>query len=481
MPNTNRQPQMRILLVDDDEDVRTSIYSFLAARDHDVIQSHNGKDAISRIERERFDIVITDIKMPGADGYEILQNIKQHAPETEVIMMTGYGDVDMAVRAMRDGAFDFFTKPVKMQEISASIERTARFHTLRKERDQAQAQLKRISTLAHQQYGLNALIGHSSTFQDVKVSIEQICETDNTSVLLTGETGTGKEGIARAIHYESSRANGPFVAVDCTAIPENLFESVFYGHEKGAFTDAHETRQGYFEQAHGGTLFLDEIGDMPSEMQVRLLRTLEERKIRRIGSNKEIDVDVRVISATNQDLSDAIAQGQFRQELFHRINTFLIHSPPLRERLGDIQILTQHFLNHYAREMRKTIQGFTETAQEMLNTYTFPGNVRELKNTIERAVILCKTDHIFPSDLQFTSTIQIAPKEDTPATSPPTPHTLAQALQSLPNENLTLATVELDIIQEALRRCQGNRGDAADLLGLSRFALRRRMALYNVE
>lgn len=472
---------MHILLVDDDADVRTSIYNFLTVRQHDVTQAENGKDALSKIEQNRFDIVITDIKMPGADGYQILRDIKQKIPETEVIMMTGFGDIDMAVNAMKDGAFDFFTKPVKMQELSAAIERTERFHTLRKERDHAQAQLQRISAQAHQQYGLSALIGQSTIFQTVKEAIEQICQTENTSVLLTGETGTGKEGIARAIHYESNRASGPFVAVDCTAIPENLFESVFYGHEKGAFTDARETRQGYFEQAHNGTLFLDEIGDMPSDMQVRLLRTLEERQIRRVGSNKEIDVNVRIISATNQNLSDAISQGRFRQELYHRINTFVIHAPPLRDRLGDIQILAQHFLTHYAREMRKTILGFSEAAQHQLNTYTFPGNVRELKNTIERAVILCKTDHITPNDLQFTNITPMQPLQDAPQENPSSQQTLAQALQNLSDEHINLATVEVTIIREALRRCQDNRGDAADLLGLSRFALRRRMTLYNIE
>ena len=471
------QPQMRILLVDDDEDVRSSIFSFLDARKHDVTQAHNGKDALAKIEHQAFDIVITDIKMPGATGFEILTHIKQHTPKTEVIMMTGFGDIDMAVKAMRDGAFDFFSKPVKMQELSAAIERTERFHTLRQERDQAQAQLTRLSEKAHQKYGINALIGQSAIFQEVKDLIQQVAQTDNTSVLITGETGTGKEGIARAIHYESNRASGPFVAVDCTAIPENLFESVFYGHKKGAFTDAHETRHGYFEQAHGGTLFLDEIGDMSSDMQVRFLRTLEERQIRRIGDDTEINVDIRVVSATNQNLTDAITQGIFRQELFHRINTIVIPSPPLRERQQDIQILADHFLNHYAREMRKTISNFTDTARKMLNTYNFPGNVRELKNTIERAVILCKTDHITPQDLQFTNTITIP----TPPPSQPSPQTLPQALATLPNENINITTVEKNLIQEALARCQNNRGDAADMLGLSRFALRRRMTLYNLE
>lgn len=478
MPNNTRQPQMRILLADDDTDVRSSIFQFLKARNHNVTQAHNGQDALSKSEKSQFDIVITDIKMPGANGFEILTHLKKNAPKTEVIMMTGFGDLDMAVKAMREGAFDFFTKPVKMQELSASIERTERFHTLRQERDQAQDQLKRISARAHQKYGINALIGQSQAIQNVKGAIQQICQTDHTSVLLTGETGTGKEVIAKAIHYESNRANGPFIAVDCTAIPDNLFESMFYGHEKGAFTDARDTQQGYFEQAHGGTLFLDEIGDMSPDMQVRLLRTLEERKIRRIGGKSEIAVDVRIVSATNQNLAEAISEGLFRQELYHRINTFVIHSPALRERPDDIPILAQHFLNDYAREMRKTITGFSDVAQETLTSYPFPGNVRELKNTIERAVILCQTNTLMPDNLQFTTlampTTPIATSES------PTTNALPQMLQQLSDDTLNLNDVEATIIREALRRTN-NKGDAADLLGLSRFALRRRLSIHSIE
>ena len=480
MHNMPRPPQMRILLADDDDDVRIPIFNFLIARNHNVTQTHNGLDTLTQLKQERFDIVITDLKMPGADGFDVLNHVKQHTPQTEVIMMTGFGDIDMAVKAMREGAFDFFSKPVKMQELLASIERTERFHALRQERDQAQAQLQRISEQAHQKYGINALIGQSSTIQNVKDLIQQICQTNNTSVLLTGETGTGKEVIARAIHYESNRAKSPFVAVDCTAIPENLFESVFYGHEKGAFTDARTTQHGYFEQAQGGTLFLDEIGDMPTDMQVRLLRTLEERKIRRIGGKIEIEVDVRIISATNQNLSNSIAQGHFRQELYHRINTFIIHSPPLRERSNDIITLAHHFLSHYAREMRKPITTLSHSAQQTLLNYDFPGNVRELKNTIERAVILCNTDTITPNNLQFT-TLSVPTIQNRPSQPNRPSDTLSQILQTLPNENLNVTEIEADIIKEALRRSNNNKGDAANLLGLSRFALRRRMTLYNIE
>lgn len=466
--------QLNILLADDDDIVRVSIAAFLAVRGHRVVEANDGMQALQHLRKNTFDVVITDIKMPGADGFAILSKCRQNTLNTEVIMVTGFGDIQLAVRAMREGACDFFTKPVKLEELSTAFERIERIFTLRQERDQARLLLDQHHTEARQRHGLHALIGQSSAIQSIKTLVQQVAQTETTSVLVTGETGTGKEVVARAIHHESSRSGNPFLAVDCTAIPDNLFESAFYGHEKGAFTDARETHQGHFEQANEGTLFLDEIGDMPLDMQVRLLRTLEERHIRRVGGNREIPVDVRIISATNQNLEEAITTSRFRGDLYHRINTFIIHLPPLRERPGDIMHLARHYLDLYVRELRKPILNFSPEASARLQSHPFQGNVRELKNTIERAVILCQNEHIEPENLQFPSAASV----------PQVPLDTSDVntiLQALPDKALTLEQAEAQIIREALRRCNWNRGLTAKLLGLSRYALRRRMQVHGIE
>ena len=466
--------QLRVLLADDDDIVRLSVSSFLKIRGHQFVEAQNGIQALEYLAKESFDVAITDIKMPGADGFEILNHIRNNIPSTEIIMITGFGDIQLAVRAMREGASDFFTKPVDMVDLGTAFERIERIFTLRHERDHAQAQLNQLRTEARERHGLNALIGQSPPVQQVKNLIEKIAQTEITSVLVQGETGTGKDVAARAIHHESNRTSCPFVAVDCTAIPDNLFESEFYGHEKGAFSDARETHKGYFEQAHTGTLFLDEIGDMPQDMQVRLLRTLEERQIRRVSGSHEIPVDVRVISATNQDLEAAISTGRFREDLYHRINTLVINLAPLRERAGDIQLLAKHYLDLYVREVRKPIRDFSPEAWARLQEHPFLGNVRELKNTVERAVILCQSDQIKPENLQF-SALTI------PTTTPLNKSEVDTVLQALPDTALELNGAEAQIIREALRRCNWNKGKTANLLGLSRYSLRRRMKIHEIE
>ena len=473
---------MHILLIDDDDDVRTSIGDYLDARGHHVVRAKDGARGVQILRDSPFDVVITDIKMPGLDGFEVLRNVRQQAPETEVIMMTGYGDIDAAVTAMREGAFDFFTKPVKMRDLRASLERTARFHALRQEKNRVQNRLNQIDAAARQRYGMAAIMGESPAMQAVKTLIRQVSQAQNTTVLVHGETGTGKELVARAIHHESDRSLGPFIPVDCTSVPESLAEAQFYGHEKGAFTDAKETRKGHFEQADGGTLFLDEIGDMAPDMQARLLRTLEERQIRRVGGTVEIPVDVRVISATNRNLGLAVTESQFREDLYHRLNTFIIQLPPLRERPEDMLSLVRHFLSRYAHPSQDPIEAFTPDALGLLRAYAFPGNVRELKNTVERAVILAQNERITVDHLKFTPSVSSQP--DSAEAAPPMftpPTSLDTLLSALPDESLNLSALEENAIREAIRRSGGNRGQAADRLGLSRFALRRRMALYKIE
>jgi len=474
---TATQATLRILLIDDDPAMLTSVGDYLKARGHQVHLARDGRKGLEVFKDEEPEIVITDIRMPGIDGFEVLRKVRERAPDTEVIMVTGYGEIDAAVQAMREGAFDFFTKPLKMRELAASMQRIVRFHALRQEKNRVQERLDYLETETRERYGRTAIVGESAAVQKVRDQIELLGKGEATAVLIGGETGTGKEMVARALHYDGSRGDGPFVAVDCASVPASLFESAFFGHEKGAFTDARETRKGYFELADGGTLFLDEIGDMAPEMQAGLLRVLEERRVRRVGGSREIPVDVRVVSATNRDLSQDLSQGGIRRDLYYRLNTFTLQLAPLRERPEDIPLLAEHFLSRYVREMRKPIEGFSPAAATLLQTYSFPGNVRELKNAVERAVIFCQGGQIGPEDLQFAPSPQ-PPKEPPTPASPGNP---GGRRRSGFAGSLDLAALEKEAIQEALRRCGANRRQAAALLGISRFALRRRMTHYGLE
>ena len=386
------------------------------------------------------------------NGFEVLRQVQSISPETEVIVITGVQEAENAFRALREGAFDFFNKPFKVEELNAAIQRTVRYQALRKEKDRVQAKLDRMEAKEREKSGLNALIGESEAVVKMKAQIQQVAATDYTTVLIVGETGTGKELVARAVHSESDRAGGPFVAVNCSAIPGNLFESAFFGHKKGAFTDAKADQKGHFELADGGTLFLDEIGDMPLEMQVRLLRTLEERCIRPVGSSDEIAVDVRVVAATNRVLSVAVQEGNFREDLYYRLNVFAIQVPPLRERSGDVLFLAQHFLAGYARDLRKPLMGFSREAEALLQKQVFPGNVRMLKNAVERAAILCGGREIDADDLSF-ELFEIGPASS-----------VDRMVQSFPEDQMSLPAFEKALLCEALRRTEGNQVQAAALL-----------------
>lgn len=462
------QVSMTVLVIDDDAHIRAAIGKFLIARGHTVIEATNGEKGVEVVESQAVDIVITDVKMPGVDGFEVLRRVRSVAPETEVIVITGVKESENAFRALREGAFDFFNKPFKVEDLNAAIQRTVRYQVLRKEKNRVQARLDRIEE--RERSGLNALIGESEAVVRMKAQIQQVAATDNTTVLIVGETGTGKELVARAVHCESDRAVGPFVAVNCSAIPGNLFESAFFGHEKGAFTDAKADQKGHFELADGGTLFLDEIGDMPLEMQVRLLRTLEERCIRPVGSSEEVAVDVRVVAATNRVLVAAVREGSFREDLYYRLNVFAIQVPPLRERMGDVLFLARHFLAGYARDLRKPLVGFSREAEDLLQKQVFPGNVRMLKNAVERAAILCGDGEIDADDLGF-DLVEGGPVEDSD---------VGHVVQSLPGDQMNLPAFERALLCEALRRTEGNQVQAAALLGVSRMVLRSRMKRYGL-
>ena len=466
------QVSMTVLVIDDDAHIRSSIGKFLIARGHTVIEAANGEKGVEVVESQAVDIVITDVKMPGMNGFDVLRRVRSVAPEIEVIVITGVKESENAFRALREGAFDFFSKPFKVEDLNAAIQRTVRYQALRKETDRMQARLDLFVVQERERSGLNAIIGESEAVVKMKAQILQVAVTDNTTVLIVGETGTGKELIARAVHCESDRASGPFVPVNCSAIPANLFESAFLGHTKGAFTDAKADQKGHFELADGGTLFLDEIGDMPLEMQVRLLRTLEDRCIRPVGSSDEVPVDVRVVAATNKSLTAAVEEGTFREDLYYRLNVFTIQVPPLRERPGDVLFLARHFLADYARDLRKPLMGFSREAEDLLQRQVFPGNVRMLKNTVERAAILCGDGEIDAENLGFGL---VESSSITEISSMPAERVVEQMVQSLSEKQMNLPAVEKALIQEALRRTGGNQAHAAELLGISRMVLRNRM------
>ena len=359
-----------------------------------------------------------------------------------------------------------------MQSLITALERTARFHALRLEKNRYRDQLVDLRSEAQQVYGLDAIVGESVEIQRVKKQIREVAAANGTTVLIYGDTGTGKELVARAIHHESQRADGPFISVDCTSVPETLAESELFGHVKGAFTDARENRKGRITQADGGTLFLDEVGDMPSTIQARLLRTLEERRVLPLGGTKELSVDVRVVSATNKNLSQAVSEGAFRQDLFYRLNTMEIHLPALRERRADIPILAAHFLNRFAGELRKSVSGFDDEALDLLMNHNFLGNVRELRNLMERAMISCRG--------QFIGIADVPLNRSTVTRSKLTKSSDPSALNIEQLDDLNLKGLEEQAIREALRRAKGNQHRAADMLGVSRFTIKRRIDRYGI-
>ena len=471
---------MDILVIDDDAKIRASVGKFLIARGHTVIEAANGEKGLKVVKSQAVDIVITDVKMPGIDGFEVLRQVRELSPETEVIVVTGINDAENAFRALRDGAFDFFTKPFKIELLNAAIQRTVRYQTLRKEKSRVEARLDRIEAQERERNGLDAIVGNSPLILKMKEQIRQVAAADNTTVLIVGETGTGKELVARAVHYESARAGGPFIPVNCSAIPTGLFESEFFGHVKGAFTDARAARKGHFELAHGGTLFLDEIGDMTPDMQVRLLRILEDRRIRPVGASSEIPVDVRVVAATNRDLPRAVQEGSFREDLYYRLNVFTIQVPPLRQRAGDVLVLARHCLEGYAHELRKPIRGFSEEAEELLQSQVFPGNVRMLKNTVERAAILCQNGEVTADDLVFDflggDLLESSEKREGQQEIE-----VAEVVRQLQEEHMNLPALEREVIKEALRRTGDNQVQAAKMLGISRTMFRSRVRRYGIS
>ncbi|MEZ4269755.1 MAG: sigma-54 dependent transcriptional regulator [Myxococcota bacterium] len=456
----------RILIVDDERSLREFLEIFLRKEGYEVSLASNGRDAINRLEcGEAFDLVLTDLMMPQVDGLGVLEAVKDRAPDTQVLMMTAFATTDTAIDAMKKGAFDYVQKPFKVDEIKVVIEKALNQRRLLEENRQLRAQV-------HKQYSFHNIVGRSARMQQVFELVRRVADT-RTSVLITGESGTGKELVARAIHHGSRRQDFPLVAVNCGAIPENLMESELFGHTKGAFTGAHVAKVGMFSAANQGTIFLDEVGELPMHLQVKLLRVLQERRIRPVGSVSEEAIDVRVIAATNQDLEEAIRGGRFREDLYYRLNVIRLEIPPLRERREDIPLIARHFLKRFATEMDRPIEDFAPETTELLLAYDFPGNVRELENIVERAVTFETTRAVTPDSLPPT-----VASGDTRLRG------LAAEL-TVPPEGMDLegllAELERGLLIQGLERTGGNRTEAAKLLRISFRSLRYKLDKYDIN
>jgi DNA-binding NtrC family response regulator len=380
-----------ILVVDDSNVVRENLSELLTAEGYEVDSCADGKEALQVLQDHIYDVVLTDLSMPEVDGMAVLSFLVQHFPETSCIIITGYGTIKTAVDAMRLGAYDYLCKPVETEEILLVIKRALEHQRLWRENIRLKKQLR-------EKFGFDNIIGTSEPMLQVFDLIRKVADTDST-VLIMGESGTGKELVARAIHYHGQRQANPLIPVNCAAIPADLLESELFGHEKGAFTHAIRTRVGRFEQAHGGTIFLDEIGDMSPSLQVKILRVLQDRQFERIGGNRTIKVDIRVIAATNQDLQQLVQAGRFREDLYYRLNVIPIRLPPLRERRSDIPVLVNHFIQEFSHKKKKSVRRVTPEAMRRLTDYDWPGNVRELENLMERLVILSEGEVLDVKDL----------------------------------------------------------------------------------
>jgi DNA-binding NtrC family response regulator len=399
--------KMSIMVVDDEAIVRESLFHWFKKYGHVVEIASSGFEALEKLEKYPFQLLFVDIKMPGMDGIELLEKVKTDYPDTLVIIITAYGSIDSAVSAMRIGATDYLLKPFKPDQLSLVMERISVQKRLVSQYNYLKGHLEKITRFDN-------IIGHSSEMEKVFSLIPEVAQSD-ASILLVGETGTGKELVAKAIHAESLRSHLPFIAINCGAMPESLLESELFGHQKGVFTGATRARKGFLEVVSGGTLFLDEIGEISPKMQINLLRVLEEKKITSIGSREPVEIDFRLISATRRDLKKEVAEGTFREDFFYRINVIIIEIPPLRKRKEDIPLLVEHFLKKYSQETTKHVDHVTRDAMELLRGYEWPGNVRELENAIERAVVLSKSrtlrvedlSFIRPPDLQFSQTLSL--------------------------------------------------------------------------
>ncbi len=441
-----------ILVVDDDADMREMLQDMLKDRGHQVTTAGSGSEALKALGEGDYWVVLTDLRMKGMQGLELLTEIRRSHPDVNVILMTGFGSVETAVEAMKHGASDYLTKPVKKDELVRVIERVVREASLRRE-------VSRLRKEVHKEYSFHQILGKSKPMQAVFDLIKRVADSP-TNVLITGESGTGKELVAKAIHYNSDRKDAPFIPVNCAAIPEQLLESELFGHMRGAFTDAKFDKRGLFEEAQKGTLFLDEISELPLMLQAKLLRAIQEREIRRVGANKPIPVDVRIIAATNLNLGEEVKAKRFRDDLYYRLNVIELKLPPLRDRREDIPLLVEAFLKKCGESRGKDVKGVSEAALAMLMDYAWPGNVRELENVVERAVTLSRGEKISADDLP--PAVQGARGD-------------RRVLDEAAEKTLPLHEIEKEYIKKILEKMGGNKYQAAHALGIDRKTLYRKL------
>ncbi len=442
-----------VLIVDDEKSARDGLVRALR-QGYRVFVAENGTSALEVLASQKIDVLLSDVRMPGMDGITLMQRALANHPGLICIILTAYGDVELAVQAMQQGATDFMTKPINLDKLELVLGRVLKAKRMELENEQLRAQLD-------DKYGLENMVGHSAPMQEIFETIRQVASSRAT-VLIQGESGTGKELVAKAIHQLGSRSKGPFVAVHCAALSQNLLESELFGHEKGAFTGAMERRIGRFEKADGGSLFLDEISEIDASVQVKILRALEERQIERVGGDTPVDVDSRLIAATNRDLKGMVDEGAFREDLFYRLYVVVITLPPLRERQDDILLLLNHFLAGFNEENGKQIEGFTPAAYEMLSSYEWPGNIRELRNLVERMVVLARGKMLDVKDIPIQVREQASDGE------------------VRIDADLTVDEMEKRMVVQALEKTGGNRTKAAEKLGVSRRTLHRKLNEYGI-
>ena len=455
--------QANIFVTDDDDTVRNVLSRRLSRRKHHIRSFDSGEALLEALDYETPDMILLDLKMKGLNGIETLKQVRPKAPDTLVVLLTAYGTIEDAVEAIRLGAYDFLIKSVDFAGVDAVIDRALEYLELRR---RVTFETRNVAD----RYSLSSLVAESPKMKELLGQVEDMIHNPKATVLLEGETGTGKEFFARVLHHNGPRKDAPFVGVNCTAIPKTLFESEFFGFERGAFTGADHRQRGLCEQAEGGTLFLDEIGDLDVGMQAKLLRILQERTLKRLGGHEDIEVNFRLIAATNRDLKQEVAQGRFREDLYFRLNVVSFELPPLRQRVEDIMPLCFRALMIHAKAFKKEITDIEPEARELLARYHYPGNIRELENIIERSVIFCKTSWLTAGDLpRELEELPLAPVSIVPLGDNP----LVRIEMTLGEHSLS--NIEQSVVEAVLRFCDGNKSQAAKLLGLTRFALDRRL------